>query len=217
MLQKFSIEEILIRIMPGGFFLTIVYLIYGNVLNVNIQANLDFFYTFIFFCASYITGEILQTISHELEWIINLFFKLRKPSEIFLYKNNPVIKSDKTREEIIGLIKFSNEEIISKDYKEVSCNKWSKQNKEEKEISQSVFWKLYTQVSDTEEIKKVNSGYLFSRVITLIFLIISIMLFIKNINIYFLISVILFFIFLWRTRGYARGVVFKTVLLNLKK
>ena len=217
MLQKFSIEEILIRIMPGGFFLTIVYLIYGNVLNVNIQANLDFFYTFIFFCASYITGEILQTISHELEWIINLFFKLRKPSEIFLYKNNPVIKSDKTREEIIGLIKFSNEEIVSKDYKEVSCNKWSKQNKEEKEISQSVFWKLYTQVSDTEEIKKVNSGYLFSRVITLIFLIISIMLFIKNINIYFLISVILFFIFLWRTRGYARGVVFKTVLLNLKK
>ena len=68
------------------------------------------------------------------------------------------------------------------------------------------------------EIKISNINYLFIRVITIEFLLISSILFFVEKDIYYgIISFVIFLIFLWRSRGLARGLVFKTILLNLKK
>jgi hypothetical protein len=49
------------------------------------------------------------------------------------------------------------------------------------------------------------------------FLLLSILFFLsKNLS-FGTISIVIFLLFLWRGRGVARGLVFKTVLLNLKK
>jgi hypothetical protein len=54
-------------------------------------------------------------------------------------------------------------------------------------------------------------------VMTIEFLLISILFFVEK-NVYYgIISSIIFLIFLWRSRGLARGLVFKTILLNLKE
>ena len=93
---------------------------------------------------------------------------------------------------------------------------WWKKKKTEDNLSQSIFWELYSQVSNTDEIKTVNRNYLFTRVMIVEFLLISILLFLNK-NMYLgIISFVVSIIFLWRSRGIARGLVFKTVLLNLK-
>ncbi len=217
MLNKFTIEDLLIRIMPGGFFLAILFLIYGNNIQLNLVDDLDFLYTFLFFCSAFIVGELLQTLAHELEWIIDIFFKFRRPSKIFLYKENPVIKNEYKRKDLIKHLNISEDEmkIFEKNYNKLSIWKKSKDNDK---LSQNYFWKIYSQVSNTEEIKIFNRNYLFIRVITIEFLLISGILFFVEKNIYYgIISSIIFLIFLWRSRGLARGLVFKTILLNLKK
>ena len=203
--------------MPGGFLLAIFYFLFGDKIQFNFIENLDFFYTFLFFCSAYIFGEILQTIAHEIEWIIDIFFKLRRPSEIFLYKNNPIIKNEYKRNELIKELKL--EEIESKffDQKYSALSFWWwKKNKKSDEVSQSIFWKLYSRVSQVDEIKIANRNYLFVRVIMLEFLIIGILLIIDKNFYWSILSFIFCIIFLWRSRGVARGLVFKTVLLNLK-
>ena len=219
MLEKFSIDEFMIRVMPGGVFLAVLYFLYGKYFSLAITESNDLLYTFIFFCVSFIIGELLQTLAHESEWIIDIFFKFRRPSEIFLYKNNPVLKSDHQRNNVIKHLKLSEDEkqIFNTDYKKLSFLKVWKIDRGNNAISQSIFWTLYSQVSDLDEIKTSNRGYLFVRVTMLLFLLITILLFINyNINLG-LISLGVFIIFLWRSRGYARGLVFKIVLLNLKK
>ena len=89
--------------------------------------------------------------------------------------------------------------------------------KTEDNLSQSIFWKLYSQVSNIDEIKTVNRNYLFTRVMIVEFLLISILLFLNDNNFLGIISFFISIIFLWRSRGLARGLVLKTVILNLKK
>lgn len=216
MTDKFSIEDLMIKILPGGFLLAVIYFIFYNKVHVNFVDNLDFFYTFLFFCSAFIAGELLQTIAHEIEWIIDIFFKFRRPSEIFLYKNNPIIKSEHKRDEAIEKFNLSEEylNIFNKDYSNLSIFWWKKDKKHD-EISQSIFWRLYSKVSDNDEIKASNRNYLFIRVITIEFLLISILLYSKFFALSIL-SAVIFLVFLWRARGIARGLVFKTVLLNLK-
>ncbi|MBU1782963.1 hypothetical protein KKA77_00025 [Patescibacteria group bacterium] len=216
MTDKFTIEDLMIRIMPGGFLLAIIFFVFHDKIQINFIDSLDFFYTFMFFCSAFIVGEFLQTIAHETEWFIDIFFKFRRPSEIFLYKNNPVLKSAHKRKEAIEKLNLSDEElkIFDKEYSELSVLWWKKEKKND-EISQSLFWRLYSQVSGSEEIKISNSNYLFTRVIMLEFLLISILLYNKNFTLSIL-SMIILLVFLWRSRGVARGLVFKTVLLNLK-
>ncbi len=218
MTNKFTIDDLIIKIMPGGFFLTIVFIIYSEKIQLNLNNDLDFLYTFLFFCSAFIIGELLQTLAHELEWIIDLFFKFRRPSKVFLYKNNPILKNEYKRKELLKELKLNDEEeqIFNKNYSKLSILWWKKQ-KNNDNLSQNIFWKMYSKVSDLEEIKISNRNYLFVRVIIIEFLIIGILFFLNNNNYWGLISMIIFFIFLWRGRGMARGLVFKTVLLNLKK
>lgn len=217
MSDKFSIEDLMIKIMPGGFFIAVVYFLFRDKISLTLVDNLDFLYTFLFFCSAFIVGEILQTVAHLNDWIIDLFFKRRRPSNIFLYKNNPVLKSKEKRLELIDTLSLNPEDVIGfdKDYKELSF--WKKKgDKKYDNISQSIFWKLYSNVSDGEEIKSSNRNYLFVRGITIELIIISAILLICK-NYYFFVGTsVLSIIFLWRARGLARGLVFKTVLLNLK-
>ena len=217
MSDKFTIEDLMIKIMPGGFFIAVVYFLFRDKISLTLVDNLDFLYTFLLFCSAFIFGEILQTIAHLNEWIVDLFFKRRRPSNIFLYKNNPVLKSKEKRLELIDTLSLNPEDVIGfdKDYKELSF--WKKKgDKKYDNISQSIFWKLYSNVSDGEEIKSSNRNYLFVRGITIELIIISIILLICKNYYFFAGTLTIGIIFLWRARGLARGLVFKTVLLNLK-
>lgn len=217
MSDKFTIEDLMIKIMPGGFFIAVVYFLFRDKISLTLVDNLDFLYTFLFFCSAFIVGEILQTIAHLNEWIIDLFFKRRRPSNIFLYNNNPVLKSREKRVELMNKLSLSTEDVsgFNKNYKELSFWK-KKRDKKYDNISQSIFWRLYSNVSDSEEIKSSNRNYLFVRGITIELIIISIILLICK-NYYFSSGALAIgIIFLWRARGLARGLVFKTVLLNLK-
>ncbi|MDA0208532.1 MAG: hypothetical protein O3B64_04005 [bacterium] len=214
--DKFSIEELMIRILPGGFLLTFVFFQFGYNTQITLDQNLDFLYTFLFLCSSFIVGELLQTIAHELEWVIDIFFKFRRPSQVFLYKNNPVLNSKYKRDELLEFLDLP-EQILTpfqKDYSEIPLI--FKRKKEVDDLSQSIFWKLYHEVSEREEIRICNRNYLFTRVISITFLIIGIALFTKSDMYTAMISLLIFFILLWRSRGVARGLVFKTILLNLK-
>lgn len=217
MSDKFTIEDLMIKIMPGGFFIAVVYFLFRDKISLTLVDNLDFLYTFLFFCSAFIVGEILQTIAHLNEWVIDLFFKRRRPSNIFLYNNNPVLKSREKRLELMDKLSLSTEDVsgFNKNYKELSFWK-KKRDKKYDNISQSIFWRLYSNVSDSEEIKSSNRNYLFVRGITIELIIISIILLICKNYYFFAGTLIIGIIFLWRARGLARGLVFKTVLLNLK-
>lgn len=217
MSNKFAIEDIVTRVMPGGFLLAIIYFLFGNNVKINLDNNLDILITFLFFCTAFIVGELLQTIAHEIEWIINIFFKYRRPSKIFLYKNNPVLANEYQRNELLDSLNITKEhyEIFDKDYSKLSIL-WWKKNKAEDNLSQGYFWKLYSKVSDTNEVKLSNRNYLFARVMMVEFLLISILFFLNSNIVLGIISVSLLLMFLWRSRGIARGLVFQTVLLNLK-
>jgi hypothetical protein len=218
MTDKFTVEDLMIRVMPGGSLLAIVFLIFQNNIRFNIIDNLDFLYTFSFFCSSFIVGELLQTLAHEVEWLIDLFFKFRRPSKVFLYKNNPVLKNDNIRNEFIGKLKLTKEEfeIFNKEYSDLSIFWWKKKITDDN-LSQSIFWKFYSQVSNTNEIIKSNMNYLFSRVIMVESFLISVLLFYARDMFLGIASIVICLLFLWRSRGIARGLVFKTVLLNLKE
>jgi len=215
--EKFSIEDLMIKVMPGGFLLAVLFFLFGDKIQFNFIENLDFLYAFLFFCSAYIIGEVLQTIAHEIEWIIDIFFKLRRPSEIFLYKNNPIIKNEYKRNELMKNLKLEEMEskFFDQKYSQLSFW-WWKKNKKSDEVSQSIFWKLYSRVNQTDEIKVANRNYLFVRVIMLEFLIIAILMVVDKSLYWSVLSFLFCIIFLWRGRGIARGLVFKTVLLNLK-
>jgi hypothetical protein len=216
MTEKFTLEDLFIRIIPGGVLIGILYFVYGHNLNLEIVKGLDFFYTFLFFTFSFLVGEIIQTIAHELEFLTNVFFKFNKPSEVFLYKNNPVLKNENTRLQAMKFLESDKDKLdgFENTYKKL---KWFKKDEELRQKSQNYFWKIYTNVSNESEMKIFNRNYLLTRGITIVSLI-SIVIFLVEKNMLLAISSIaLFLMFLWRTRGMARTLVFKTVLLNLKK
>ncbi len=217
MSDKFSIDELMIRVLPGGFLLTFIFFTLENQLQIKLDANLDFLYTFLFFCASFIIGELLQTLAHELEWMIDIFFKFRRPSKVFLYKNNPVLKNEHKRNELFEHLMLAKEkyDIFQKNYSDIPI--FLGRKKFDDDLSQSIFWKLYSEVSDTSEIKMCNRNYLFTRVMSITFFIVTIILLTTNEIQFSYISTLLFLLFLWRARGVARGLVFKTILLNLKR
>ncbi len=201
--------------MPGGFFMAAIFLFFAKNYQIHIAGDLDFLYTFLFFCSAFIVGELLQTVAHALEWVVDIFFKRRRPSHIFLYKENPILKSDYQRSKIIHILDFPNNqlEIFDKEYSDLSF--FRKQKKDDK-LSQDIFWKLYSSVSNQEEMRVVNRNYLFSRVIMVEFLFLTIFAFLSNSWVLVIVNLSIFLLFWWRTRGIARGLVFKTVLLNLK-
>ena len=216
MTEKLTLEDLLIKIIPGGVLIGVLYFLFSDQIYLKIEKGLDFFYTFLFFTFSFLAGEVIQTIAHELEWIIYSFFKFYKPSEVFLYKENPVLKNEHIRQRLINHIELEPSEIetFEKTYKELPLL-WWKREKQKK--TQSIFWKLYSEVSSETEIKVFNRNFLFVRAITFVALGVSILFLCKEINQLAIVSASLFILFLWRARGMARNLVFKTVMLNLKK
>lgn len=216
MTEKFTLEDLLIKIIPGGVLIGILYFLFLDQIDLKIEKGLDFFYTFLFFTFSFLAGEVIQTIAHELEWIIFSFFKFYMPSEVFMYKDNPVLKNEHIRQRLFNYLNLESSEQsdFEKTYKELPLWWWKreKQNK-----SQSIFWKLYSEVSSETEIKVFNRNFLFVRAITFVALGIGILLFFKDNCVLAIVSIALFLLFLWRARGMARTLVFKTVMLNLKK
>ena len=215
MTEKFTLEDLFIKIIPGGTLIGILYLSYGRTLSINLIKGLDFFYTFLFFIFSFLTGEVLQTIAHELEWVIFAFFKFYKPSEIFLYKDNPVLKNEYVRQRLLTYLGMSEDKRnnFDKGYKELPLL-WWKRKKQDK--AQSYFWKLYVKVSEENEIKTFNRNYLLTRAISLVLIVSAVIFHIENNNILMVGAFLLFVLFLWRSRGMARTLVFKTIMLNLK-
>ena len=162
MTEKFTLEDLLIKIIPGGVLIGVLYFLFSDQIYLKIEKGLDFFYTFLFFTFSFLAGEVIQTIAHELEWIIYSFFKFYKPSEVFLYKENPVLKNEHIRQRLINHIELEPSEIetFEKTYKELPIL-WWKREKQKK--TQSIFWKLYSEVSSETEIKVFNRNFLFGR------------------------------------------------------
>tara|TARA_R110001606_G_C15375903_1_gene649960 strand:- start:2027 stop:2683 length:657 start_codon:yes stop_codon:yes gene_type:complete len=216
MTEKFTLEDLLIKIIPGGVLIGVLYFLFSDQIDLKIEKGLDFFYTVLFFTFSFLAGEVIQTIAHELEWIIYSFFKFYKPSEVFLYKENPVLKNEHIRQRLINHIDLEPSEIATfeKTYSELPLL-WWKREKQKK--TQSIFWNLYSEVSSENEIKVFNRNFLFVRAITFVALGVSILFLCKEINQLAIVSASLFILFLWRARGMARNLVFKTVMLNLKK
>lgn len=216
MIEKFSIDELIIKIMPWGFFLWILIFLFWNTLSFQLDEKLDFFYTFIFFCVAFIAWEVIQTITHEIEGIIDVFFKFQRPSEIFLYKENPII-SNKRRDLIITKLNIPEQELqfINKSYKDISFWRKHKLIQSWVKISQHYFWELYSKVRLSDEIKIVNRNYLFVRVMMTSFLLLFLITMFTCHTLLSALFWLLFFIFLWRSRGCAKGLVFNTVLLSL--
>ena len=215
MTEKFTLEDLFIKIIPGGVLIGVLFFLYSDTINLKLEKGFDFFYTFLFFTFSFLAGQVIQTIAHELEWIIFSFFKFYKPSEIFLYKENPVLKNEYIRQQLFEhlSIDINDQNYFSKTYKELPLFWWKreKQNK-----AQSIFWKLYTKISGESEIKTFNRNFLLVRAITFTALGISILLLLQFKYELAITAFILFALFLWRARGMARTLVFKTVILNLK-
>lgn len=216
MTEKFTIEDLFIKIIPGGTLVGLLYIVYGDQLSIDFTKGLDFFYTFLFFTFSFLAGEIIQTIAHELEFLINAFFKLNKPSQVFLYRENPVLKNENIRLQAIEHLSIDSDALndYNKSYKELH---WFKKDKKAKNKCQSYFWKIYTNVSNENEIKIFNRNYLLIRGITVVCLVAVVIFSLEGSYVLLICSIVLFLMFLWRTRGMARTLVFKTVLLNLKK
>lgn len=218
MVDKFNIDELLIRVMPAGFLLAIAFLFYGDRITIELETSLDFLYTFLFFSTAFILGELLQTLAHLFEWAIDLFFRLRRPSQVFLYKNNPVLRNEQRRSDIFAKLKVSSAErqIFDTDYSRLAIAWWNHE-KVHDHLSQRLFWQLYTQVSDSSEMKVSNRNYLFVRVNMVEFLLMTGIFFTDGQIIWGLASGLVALVFLWRARGVARGLVFKCVLLNLRE
>lgn len=217
MLDKFSIDELMIKVMPWGFFLWILIFLFWDTISFQLDEKLDFFYTFVFFCIAFITWEILQTIAHEIESIVDVFFKFLRPSEIFLYKGNPII-SDKRRWLIIEKLNISQNELqeINKSYKDIPFLRKGKQFQSWISLSQHYFWELYSQARGSEEIKIVNRSYLFVRVMMTTFFLLSLIAVLACHSILSILFWLLSLIFLWRSRWCAKNLVFNTILFSLK-
>ncbi len=219
MLDKFSFEDLMIRVMPGGLLLGVALALYSETFSVYFNQDLDFLYTFLFFCAAFIAGEVLQTLAHSLEFFVDIFFRMRRPSKVFLYKQNPVLKSDYKREELLKLLDLNTNEraLIDREYSDIPLIFKGDDTKQADDLSQSIFWRLYSKVSSTSEIVQSNASYLFCRVIFLVFLLVGLLLFTQDYRELSVIAFAIALIFLWRARGVARGLVHKIIQLNLKR
>ena len=215
-MDKFTLEDLLIKIMPGGILVYVLYFLYAPQTVSNTKLGMSFWYTFIFFTFAYVAGELIQTIAQLVErYMIGIFFKFYRPSEIFLYEGNPVIKEASIRQKILNHLKlkaYDLEEFKQK-YKDLPFYCFKKNQTSQ---SQSIFWDLYSDLSGNSEIKVFNRGYLFCRGLLCLFLILAFLFFIEGYNTCLKLSLLLFFIFLYRVQGAASTLVFKTVILNLR-
>jgi hypothetical protein len=86
-----------------------------------------------------------------------------------------------------------------------------KKDNDIRKVPQRYFWKIWPNVETNEIIRQSNINYLFARVMVIDFFIIFLILFFNNYLALSLLSFLLFIVFLWRARGLAKGLVFKSV------
>ena len=123
MMDKFTLEDLLIKIMPGGILICVLCFLYVPQILSSMPSNLDFLCTFIFITFSYLAGELIQTVAHLVERsMIYIFFKFYQPSEVFLYRDNPVIEDEKLREEILKYLTVNakNRNEFNQTYKDLN-------------------------------------------------------------------------------------------------
>jgi len=218
-MDKFSIDEYMVKIMPWWALILILCLFFWSNAPIQFWWEYDVLYAFVFICLSYIAWEILQTVSHLLDFVINVWFKFRKPTEVFLYKENPVLKNEHKRKEILEALKVGEEieEILNIEYKDLNWLKFWKISKKNNAILQSFFWTIYTSVKNNPEIKQWHINYLFLRAIILDCLVLSILSFYYGYPALAWISLIVLIILFWRARWLARWSVFNAVLCYMNE
>jgi len=211
--NNFTLEDIMLKVLPWWFFLAICFCMSSVSTQITLNESLDFLYTFLFFCSAFICWELLQTISHIklFELFTKAFFKFRLPSQIFLYKNNPII-SEWIRNDLLKKIKLKKDEIrlFNKEYKDVCLCPCS--SKIENSSSQEIFRKLYSKVENEDKIRTSNRNYLFLRVLFLEFLFIALLFFFyRNMWEIWVLDLMIAWIILWRLRGVAKWLISKCI------
>ena len=63
MIKNFTIDDLMIRVMPGGFFLTVILFIFGGNIELALIDSLDFLYTFLFFLFCFYNWRIVTNFS----------------------------------------------------------------------------------------------------------------------------------------------------------
>ena len=214
MSDKFSIDEYMVKIMPWWALILILCLFFWEDVPVEFWWEYDVLYAFVFVCLSYIAWEIIQTLSHLLDFVINVWFKFRKPTEIFLYKKNPVIKNEHKRKELLSALKIEKEieEILDVEYASLNWLKFRKISKKNNDVLQSYYWTIYTSVKNNPEIKQWHTNYLFIRATMFDCLVLSILSFSYWYHELGWTSLIIRLILFWRIRWLARWLVFNAVL-----
>lgn len=222
MTDKFSLEDLLINILPGWFVIIMIWLFYHFQFPLSLDSEKlkvvlgnDFLLTSAFIISSFIVGEILQTMAHlkPIEKFFDIFTKWQRPSEIFLLKNNPVV----TDYFLNKLTKYDTRISNLWSYKNISWWHifWWK-NKDSKEC-QDIFNEIYTEVRENKILQYSNAKYLFTRVLTSIFLLLTVTCIYFSLYQLFIISGALFMVFLYRTRWCAVGLVKSTIILYSNK
>jgi hypothetical protein len=212
---KMTAEDLMIRVLPGGFFLSVLFFVFSlNNRIADSAGKFDFLYSFLFFCLAFMVGEILQIVAHLLEFLVDVFYKGYRPSEIFLYQNNPVI-GNKIISDLIDKLSLSkgDRRCLKKDYGDLPfiCSK----NHEGRRAVQKLFWEIFSVAEEFPAMQRSNVNYLFVRVVAVEFLLLAIILSVVS-GLLSLVSFLVFFCFLWRARGVAKGLVFKAVNIYLK-
>ena len=216
MIDKFTLEDLLIKIMPGGILVCVLCFLYLPHVLSSIPPNLDFLCTFIFITYAYLAGELIQTVAHLVERsMIYVFFKFYQPSEIFLYQDNPVVEDERLREEILAHLTVNEKDKneFNRAYKDLP---YYSPRKHTNSQCQCAFRQLYSKVRENPEIKMFNRGYLMIRGMTFLFYVLTILFFINCYKIYGYLSISIFLILLLRSRGMARTLVYNVVTFNLK-
>lgn len=211
MVEKFSIDDLMIKIVPGGTLIIFILYIY-NPIKITPEKGLDFFYTFVYFTLSFIVGEIIQTIAHLFERLFYIFFRFYKPSEIFLLQKNPIFGPNEKINTIVSKTYGNNNSIQEMSFKEIKFYK----DKELRFKVQRIFNMIYSKVSQEPEIKIFNRGFLMVRGITLTFLIIAILFITSNYCTLSICSFLIVLIFFWRARGCSKKLVEKVTYKYLE-
>lgn len=211
--NSFSRDDFMMKILPWWFFLWFLILFWEVNITFENPENYDFLFSFIFICFSFITWEILQILSHTdfFEFLaIKSWFRNRLPSEVFLYKNNPVI-SNEDRDKIVKKLKIKKDIPIDLEYHYNNIPYERVKTKNYNVYNQKIFRIIYTPIKNTETIKKSNIYYLFLRSFLLELLFIDILLFYRWYLMYGIINLFISLIISKRLYNVSKKLIYHTV------
>lgn len=229
MFDKFSYQNLIITLIPGGFFISVLILTLPQIFpqfSTKLPEQ-DFLLTFMFLAISLAAGEAIQTLGHSMEALIDfIFFKGYRPSEIFLLPGNPILGEHQLQQVLEQNVYNANRHFLT-EYSKVSRWKRLMNGKEHFAAqSQQVFRLHYTKNAQSERVQDANARYLFVRgmfVVCLItagwFCYIAFLRVEPNVRIWHVLALTSAFfalLFLYRARGYGKGLVCEVAYLSTK-